>query len=423
MAQLRLAEYQTASSIPLTIEQRDLLAGLGAIDIRPTAHVDGAYELTAGSQVGAIHLPDLDIVIRPKVGLDRLLFMLSYAMGLGRWRAQDFRLGEEDDLAEAVIPGFVHQVETATRRGLLQGYRSDEDSLPTVRGRIRIADQVSRRFGVAYPIEVRFDEFTEDIELNRILRAAVVRLLRLRKRSGRHTGALRHLDDRLSAVSLVAYDGRRLPSVRWDRLNARYRPAVELALLILRSTSFELRHGDVAASAFLVDMNDLFEDFVVVALRDALGVSHRVLVQGKRGRFPRLLSLDEMGKVKLEPDLSWWEGGVCRFVGDVKYKRLSPAGFQHADLYQLTAYAIATSLPGGLLIYAAGEESPGSHVVVHLGKRLDVMTLDLTGGPDDILAETRRLARVVRRAAARGLTTHAIGPRVVVPRHGILSVR
>lgn len=237
------------------------------------------------------------------------------------------------------------------------------------------------------------------VELNRILRAAVVRLLRLRTRSGRHTGALRRLDDRLSAVSLVAYDGRRLPNVPWDRLNARYRPAVELALLILRSTRLELRHGDVAASAFPADMNDLFEDFVVVALRDALGVSDRVLIQGKRGRFQRRLNLDEAGQIGLEPDLSWWEGAVCRFVGDVKYKRLPPAGFQHADLYQLTAYAIATDLPSGLLIYAAGEEPPGSHVVVHLGKRLDVATLDLTGEPETVLGEVRRLARSIHRIA------------------------
>src|SRR5690606_29125186 len=143
-------------------------------------------------------------------------------------------------------------------------------------------------------------------------------------------------------------------------------------------TSFELRHGDVAASALLLDMNKVFEDFVVVALREELGVSDRVLVQGARGHK---LTLDEGQKVNLEPDISWWEGGRCLFVGDVKYKRLEPAGFQHADLYQLAAYTIATDLPSGILIYAAGEEPEGAHVIVHLGKRLEVRTVDLSGTP------------------------------------------
>ncbi len=391
MQTLSLREYLTDHEVPLTPQQRDLLQTLApGFDIRPSSGKEAVYDLTPDSRIGAIHLPDLDIIIRPKVELDRVLFMLGYAIGLRDWwLPHGVLLDEQDDLVEAVIPGFIHQVEQALRRGLLQGYRSEEDALPTVRGRIRMADQISRRYGVAFPMEVRFDEYTDDIELNRILRAAVFRLLRLRKRSGRHSGALRHLDDRLAAVSLVKYDNTRLPSVQWDRLNARYRPAVQLALLILNWTSFELRSGDVAASALLLDMNKMFEDFVIVALREELGVSDRVLVQGARGHR---LSLDVAGLVRLEPDISWWDGGRCTFVGDVKYKRLSVAGFQHADLYQLTAYTIATDLPGGVLIYAAGEEPEGAHVVVHLGKTLDIRTLDLAGEPGHILDEIRRIA-------------------------------
>lgn len=51
------------------------------------------------------------------------------------------------------------------------------------------------------------------------------------------------------------------------------------ARLILRSTSFEVRHGGVAASAFLIDMHQVFERFVYVALREALGLSERASAQ------------------------------------------------------------------------------------------------------------------------------------------------
>ena len=72
----------------------------------------------------------------------------------------------------------------------------------------------------------------------------------------------------------------------------------------------------------------MFEDFVVVALRDALRVSDRVLVQGASGR--RLFS-DIAERVSLKPDISFWAGERCRFVGDVKYKRIAPAAYPNAD--------------------------------------------------------------------------------------------
>ena len=59
---------------------------------------------------------------------------------------------------------------------LLHGYREEEDALQTVRGRIRLDDQMRRRPGFLLPVEVRYDEFTDDILENRLVKAAVVRL-------------------------------------------------------------------------------------------------------------------------------------------------------------------------------------------------------------------------------------------------------
>jgi hypothetical protein len=66
----------------------------------------------------------------------------------------------------------------------------------------------------------------------------------------------------------------------------------------------------------------------------------------------------------------------------------------------------ATNLPGGLLVYAAGEGEPVTHQVVHIGKELEVVTLDLCGSPSAILAQVRQLASRV--AVLRGRAT-AIG--------------
>jgi len=46
--------------------------------------------------------------------------------------------------------------------------------------------------------------------------------------------------------------------------------------------------------------------------------------------------------------------------------------------YQLLAYTVATNLPAALLMYAAGEGRPAIHTTVHLGKRPNVIALDLS---------------------------------------------
>lgn len=402
MRRLALTEFQTSQGVELSRIQRDQLRGVApSITISPSVGRDAAYDLTPGSWVGAVHLDGLDLIIRPKLPIEQVLFLISYAIGQGRWVQAPAGLAKTDSLFEAIIPGFTYQLRQALARGVLQGYRTVDDAQTTVRGQWRIGDQLGRRHGIAPPVEVTFDDFTEDIELNRLLRAAIARLLRMRVREDRSRWGLRAIEAKLAEVQLVPYDARRVPTVSYDRRSLRYRPAVELARLVLGASSFDLAHGAVATSAFLIDMNKVFEDFVVVALREALGVSDRVLVQGARQRS---LHLDVAGRISLLPDISVWVESECVFVGDVKYKRLQSAAFPNADLYQLAAYAVATELPSGMLIYAAGGEEPTTHEVVHIGKRLEIVALDLATSPENVLSQVAALAQRIRlQANQRGL--------------------
>ncbi len=401
MRQLSLREYQTALEVELSADE---LVQLGthanSIGIAPSLTAPGTYDLTPGSQVGAIQIGELAIDIQPKMPLDRLLFLISYSVDPKHWLDLDFRFGERDSLLEAIIPGFVAQTRRALRRGLLQGYISIEDSLATVRGRIRFDDQLRDRHGIFPPVEVRYDEFTEDVTENRVIKAALARLGRLRIRSADVRRSLRAYDAALANVSLIEYHPSQLPEIGWTRLNAHYKSAVELAKLILRSTSFEVGHGTVRSTSFLVDMNRVFEEFVVIALRESLGLSATAFPQGNHKHS---MHLDLRRQISLQPDISWWQGSECQFVGDVKYKRVDHRGVKHADIYQLLAYTIAANLPGGLLVYAAGEADGTMHEIRHLGKRLRVVALDLDGAPGEILRQIDAVANHVRalRDAAR----------------------
>ena len=201
---LDLQEYVRSDPVRLFAAQRDELGDiLTSLTIEPVSGVEGAYHLTPGSTVGALDIGDLSVSIRPKLDISRVLFLASYAMGAFDLREERFDFQDAPTLVEALASALVAAARRAFARGLLHGYRTEEEALHTVRGRIRIDDQLRRRFGVAVPVEVRYDEFTEDITANRLVKAAAARLGRMRLRSPRSREGLRWVGARLENVSLA----------------------------------------------------------------------------------------------------------------------------------------------------------------------------------------------------------------------------
>ncbi len=396
MRQIDLREYETSEPHPLSPAERDdLKAALPSLTIEPAAGEDAAYHLTPGSTVGAVEIGDLSVLIQPKIGIPQLLSLACYTMGV--FREQKERLFDFEEEAKTLPDTLALALAAAARRafsrGLLHGYRTEEEALHTVRGRIRFADQIRQRFGIPLPIEVRYDEFTDDITENRLVKAAALRLGGLRLRSPKARRDLGWIAAMLDNVSPVEFAPKDVSDVTFDRLNEHYRNVVGLSRLILRHSAFESRRGAVRATGFLMDMNVLFQEFVTVALREALELSDRVFCSDKQLIGNRRIYLAKSRRVKLEPDLTWWNGSDCLFVGDAKYKRVKVEGVPNADLYQLLAYVTALDLPGGMLIYAQGEAEPATYQVRNsAGKRLEIAALDLRGDLAEVLVRVKGIA-------------------------------
>lgn len=394
---INLREYAPLDC-QLTPAQLDLLlqhARALELSIEQLAADRRAVRLTAGARVGCVEIGDMSILIEPKIGIDQLLSLACYAMGVFKPQEQrPFDFEERRSLPDTLALALAAAARRAFAQGLLHGYRNDEQALQTVRGRIRIAEQLRRRFGAGLPIEVRFDEFTDDILENQLVRAAVGRLVAMPLRSRQARRELGWLAAMLEQVSALEFGPNDVPNVRFDRLNGHYRGVVGLARLVLRHSGFETGRGGIRAAGFLIDMTKLFQEFLTVALREALGASERTFPSD---RDMPVVWLAEGDRLQLKPDLSWWDGRTCTFVGDAKYKKLSDSSAPNADLYQLLAYASALDLPGGLLVYAQGEAEPASFHVRHADRRLEVIALDLSGTLDAVLGGVDRVAEQVRR--------------------------
>ena len=395
MRRIDLQEYGTSEPLHLSVDERDTLrATVPSLTIESAPGVAGVYCLKPGSTIGALEIGDLSVAIRPKLDISRVLYLASYALGAFKLREERFDFEGADTPVEALALALESAARRAFARGLLHGYRTEEEALHTVRGRILVAEQIRRRFGVPVPIEVRYDEFTEDTLANRLVKAAAGLLGRMRIRSPRARAGLRWIGAMLGNVAPVRFASSDVPAVTFDRLNAHYREVVGLARLILRHWTLETDRGGIRAAGFLMNMNTVFQEFVTQALREELRVSEHTLRSDDR--IPRRVALDDDGKVRLKPDLSWWDGPTCTFVGDAKYKNITGERVPNADLYQLLAYATALNLPGGLLAYAQGEADTATYQVCNAGNRLEVVAVELGGTIDELRASVDRVAARVR---------------------------
>lgn len=350
--------------------------------------IPGQWQLTADRKVGTLWVgQDLQVSVRPKVTIERLVFMMGYARNPSYWQDNPVTLARHDDLPEALAHTFQRLATKALEQGLLHGYRTVDDSLHVIRGRIRTDDQLRLRFQMPLPVEVRYDDFTTDITENQILLTTALRLLHLPQLPADLRAGLHRMRSQLADVEPIRR-GTALPLWQPSRLNARYQPALHVADLILASSSFEQQHGDteVEVSGFVFDTWKIFEDFVCAALAEAMANQPGYAVLQHRGR------LDADGAIPIEPDFTWWDGQRTRTIVDAKYKAGKSSSFPNADIYQVLAYCTALGIHNGHLIYAKGEADPRTYQVMRSPIKIHCHAIDLAENPPGLLAQINTLA-------------------------------
>jgi 5-methylcytosine-specific restriction enzyme subunit McrC len=387
--EIDLTELGPSVEVEMPAGQGRMLAASGMVTAVPSVYRPGWWTVGPAGKVGVARIGDVVIRVQPKVPIARLLFLLGYLMHGSAWQSSAVDLGEAADLVPAIVEALWRQVSHAIGQGLLPGYVTVEESSLVLRGRLLESAQLARHHGLPLPLEIRHDEFTVDIPENQILRTACERMLLVPRVGPQAQVKLRRLLREFGDVATIQR-GDPVPSWQPTRLNARYHTALRLAELVLRATSVEHSAGLVAVNGFLLDMPQLFEDFVTAALREALEGSY-----GGQAAAQSRGYLDVAGRVMLRPDITWQVGGAVAAVADAKYKAEKPSGYPNADLYQLLAYCTVLGLRAGHLIYAKGNEDPVRHSVRGADVEIICHALDLDQPPQALLASVGALAQLI----------------------------
>lgn len=318
---------------------------------------DGSMRIQSKAWIGVLNFTRLQVRIVPKLVGSELgvLRMVEYCSSLQSLRLLDVdRLvaSQGSNLLDLICELLNEECDALVREGLLQDYVAREDSLPALRGRLRLRDQVMRRFGQVDVLECSFDEFESDILENQILGAGlsaahqVATATEVRQRSARLGGLFADVCDssRLDPVLARA-------SLVYHRRNEHYRAAHEWAFMLLEASAIREMFdvGDRRVSVFLINMNRLFERFVTTLLTDAY-VGSDIRVSSQR-RTPSVIVDEASGRTyaRIIPDIlldapAW---NRKRLPIDAKYKLYDSKDVAPGDIYQTFMYAIAFADPTG----------------------------------------------------------------------------
>lgn len=354
----------------------------------------GRWEMRAARKVGVVRIGSTTVWVKPKITIAKLLWLIGWSRRPVFVADGPIELAETSELVAALAEAFCVLAERALASDPIQGYREIESSETVLRGRLRSDDQRRQRFGLAVPLLVRYDDYLVDVAENQILRSAATTLLRLPGVDRGTQARLRKLRALLAEVSDLV-PGTPLPSWQPTRLNSRYHDALGLAEIVWSGRALEQEAGSVRLDGFLIDLYQVFENFVTATLGSALErVAGRCQAQDR-------FSLDEEALINIRPDLVWRIGGRPVAVIDAKYKAETPAGFPQADLYQALAYGIAYSLPDVHLVYGAGNAVASSWQVRHARVRITAHALNLDTTSDNILAQVAEISEKIAAALSR----------------------
>ena len=273
--------------------------------------------------------------------------------------------------------------------GFPRFYVAHADELPTLRGRLYFRRQFTTLAANPQPLACRYDEFSDDIPLNQVMKAVVTRLVQLARSAASRRA--------LAELALVYADVTAVPpfALPWnaivpDRSNARWQALVRLAKLILGSDFQTTAHGAADGFVLLFDMNALFERYVEKLL-DCLAPVYGWQLTAQGGARHCLYQEDGSDALfSTFPDIQLTRDGRIGAVLDTKWKRLVDPSrdrkmdASQADIYQLMAYAQLYESERLVLLYPhhGGLHSPmpiHHRIARRDGKvRLTIATVDVT---------------------------------------------
>lgn len=293
--------------------------------------------------------------------IHNLLYMLQYTGKMVSAQLSGSQLKSfKGDFYEILIHLFATTLISEIRNSLHHEYIDSEQNLSFLRGKLMFSEHILHNGVTQEKFYVTADNFESDNKLNRIF-AYVVRRLVKQTRQVSNRKILHELQQMLVDIpneKMTVSDAER---VHINRMNDRFKPALDLAKLFLSDESLQLSQGSFDTATYLINMNELFEDYITAVCKKVTPDGYATHAQGPR-KYLVSSHRNEAGSThrqlfQMKPDISVVKvstGAVVHII-DTKYKILDKTqarlGVSQADMYQVYSYSNKYNAPIVTLLY------------------------------------------------------------------------
>jgi len=366
-----------------------LAAHAGRIDVAPTGR-RGVYRVTPRGVAGVVAAPTRRLVVRPKIPLQNLFFLLEPDDPAPASRDETSPT-PRTDLLDFLTGRLARLLAERAATGLRRGYRERAEAGPFLHGRIDVPAQLRQDPGRKDRLHGLRDDFTADVACNRAPKATAERLLASSLLGGRVRDALSAALRGFEEVGDAPLTAAVFAAAEADRLAEGYGPLLELSRLLADALGPGDASGPTACPAFLLDMERVFERYVT------RGVLAAFVGDGRTATAQETHVV--AAGVEMRPDVTVRREGRPALVVDAKWKRPSGAPAS-ADLYQMLAYCTALGVGRAVLVYPGRRDQVRTYALLNAPIRLEMRTLRVVGDAAACRRSMKRLGRALRRVNA-----------------------
>jgi 5-methylcytosine-specific restriction enzyme subunit McrC len=315
--------------------------------------------------VGFVQVNKTRLLIYPKISIksvdesqyDRsfgiLMKLLAYSEFTAIKKTPDSQFLDkyEGDLLELFIGLFVDELLLQFKRDINRGYKNQMENQSFIKGKVDFSETVKRNSFRRHLHCVRYDQFTEDILLNRIFKSVIGNLL-TRTKNNNSRRKLKQSLLWLEDVDKISLDNEIWKKVRFTRHNSKYEPAFNMARLFYYNSSPNLNTGDEYTFSFLVPVNRLFELYLYKVMKNNTAEDYSVRYQSP---INYLAKVGDKNCLQLRPDITLLDDNGVKCILDAKYKEVTfedkNLRLAQSDIYQMLAYGVRYKCNRIALIY------------------------------------------------------------------------
>lgn len=296
------------------------------------------------------------------------------------------------------------------KKGITRGYEFNKNEIRGIKGKINVNDSIKNNYMINKRLICEFDEFTENIIINQVIKTTIFYLIKSNKIGNNTKNELKKISVYFNNVDIIEISSIKWDLIRFNRNNISYKYCVDICKLILNGLIVSDKKGNNYFKEFLDDskVSSIYENFLKAFFRKKYPEFNAK--SKKLNLFDDDTDTEYIPIMKTDITLEY-EGRVLiidakfysKILKEANYFGIKSKVISSNNIYQILAYVdnqdrYKKGNVYGMLLYAQTVDEPSLRQQKPLnGHKIFFRTLDMNDEWEEIERELRIIAECFKK--------------------------